>query len=188
MFHHPSFDYEQAQNLPGFALNTVLRLPSPNAYAWKTALSCCCERLKDIEFYMSLKGASQPATAADIPHFNKMLIKPPILELACFIFAAADAELIHSDAKQQLNRLCCGFFSTDKAPEISPKSFRNHFDNPTTETLKETKNNLHLMIATVNNRLQALLGALFRAISWSFSMLLSVPGDLFQWETAGLFF
>ncbi len=188
VFHHPSFDCEQGQTLPSFALNAVLRLTSSYAFAWKTALACCCERLRDIEFYLSVVGNRLPATASEVPPFSKLMVKSPVPALACFIYAAMDAGLIHAGTKQELYRLCCEMFRTSNAPEISPKSFRSHFDYPTSETLQETKNNLHLMIAAVNNRLQVILGALFLAISWSYSMLLSVPQDFVPRETAGLFF
>jgi len=158
VFHNPVFDCTQQQPVPGYVRNALLRITSPYAFAWKSAMAECTSRLRDMEFYLSFVEASRAATAEEIPHFNKMLIKTPVPALACFIYAASDAGLIHSDTKQQLYRLCCGFFCTDNAPEISPKSFRNHFDNPTPETLQETRNNLHLMLAAVNTRLRDVFG------------------------------
>jgi len=166
VFHKPVFECTQEQPIPGYARNALLRITSPYAYAWKSVMAECAGRLRDIGFYLSFMGASQPTTAAEIPHFNKLMIKTPVPALACFIFAASDAGLIHAGTKQELYRICCAMFSTSNAPEISPKSFRNHYDYPTPETLQETKNNLHLMIAAVNTRLQAILGVLFMAISW----------------------
>jgi hypothetical protein len=161
VFHNPLLDCESTLAIPAYVRNAVLRLSSPYAFAWKTALSACDERLKDMVFYFTVIGNQRPATAAEVPHFNKLLVKTPVPDLACFIFAASDAGLIQADTKQELYRICCGMFRTSNAPEISPKSFRNHFDYPTPEALQETRNNLHLMIAAINHRLSAILGALF---------------------------
>jgi len=188
VFHHPALDCEPAQALPSFAINAVLRLTSSYAFAWKSVLAECYERLRDIEFYLSHLVNNPPACTAEVPHFSKMMVKSPVPSLACFIFAAREAGLIHSGTKQELYRICCEMFQTSNAPEISPKSFRNHFDNPTPETLQETKNNLHLMITAVNSRLQTILGALLMAISWSLSSLAFDAGDFVPWESAATIF
>ncbi len=166
IFSNPSFCSKSNIPLPNFALNSVLRLTSPYAFAWKSLLSACAERLRDVEFYLRCFGNKPVATAAEVPSRYKLMIDSAVPELACFMFAAHEAGLVRVGSKQELYRLCSEMFSTERAQVISPKSFRNHYDYPTPEALRETKNNLHLMLSAINKRLNHIEGTAALAIVW----------------------
>ena len=114
-----------------------------------------------IEFY--------PVVARNVngkPPTEKIILKGSVPELATVLRLLHDAGIIENKNKEEVCRLAAACFSTHFTNDLSAGSLKNHFDAPTPETLQETKNNLHLMITVVNNRLTAILGALFLAISW----------------------
>jgi hypothetical protein len=72
------------------------------------------------------------------------------------MWAANKVKIMVSDSVSELIRIAAAICKTPKSPEISSKSLRNHFDNPSPEAIRATIIDLQRIMQVLRDRLKSI--------------------------------
>jgi len=181
LFNHPAFNGCDIKAIPTYALNQVVLRVSPYALNWKIVICYAEQRLKYILWSYEYFADKFTTEAKDKEVKRKLPLRIPVPQLACFFLGCVDTGIIKTETKQELFRITADVCQTPNAPDISPKSFRNHFDFPNPEVIKTTIVDLQRVIQALRDKLRGIEGSAMLVLNVMNVMMASLVMNVMDW-------
>ena len=158
LFVNPAFRCNDINGIPPWLRVQLIRRAHFFAYSWKKVIRNLVTDLRYI--VTSCKYPLHdlnPAEQAKITRL-KLHLGVPVAQYGCFMWAASNLKIMVSESVSELIRIAAAICNTPKSPEISSKSLRNHFDNPSPEAIRATIIDLQRIMQVLRDRLKSIEG------------------------------